>query len=1008
MRFILSFFLLGIVFLTTSSNAYAVSISGASWPTSGAATTGTTGLSLITGGTHVGSTDLPPGSTATGYITGANDSALTFRVEGTTVPLQTDNDYWVRYWVRPSRNATTLAADGSSTFVQSVVDSGTKLRSAFYLRNNGVTDGLGIAITEFLPGGATVGTFGSQFSGASATLPFNKWSEVTIHLHKDGKNGEYALYFNRTLVRLYQDIPTIQHTANFTVDASTDTITANAHSMVEGEAVTLTTTGTLPGGLATGTTYYVRNPTTNTFQLSATSGGSIIDITSTGTGTHTYNNGGLTLSALGSQWTMNFSAINGITWQVGGPIDTYTSSTITNTPLLDTFVQSTDWITKVLPATYNNLTYGGDFWQKTAGSLSATATTYCSGGTCPFRSRFVLSGSQSATATLTTNMDIGTLPYNSSGWATIVFPMLYVPSSGSLNIILNDTSGNQIYEVDIDGGYLKQNGANLTSWAAANRYFLALHLSNSGEVTYSLHDLTSDVTSRNFWSGQLASWTPQAIGRVKYVATRGTADMEVEGLAIARWLPLFGVDSLTASNANAVSPVLTIHNHIAAVIGPTHDYFTFPGGMYAFRSQNLPRLFAWGIVGRAGRTRDNFTNNVLPYMNYTRGAVMTFVDGGSINDIATIDSNEAARTTMVNQLTTQATQAITQLTSNQNRVWQTTMINRVQGTTYTTTERNAILDYDTALRTLHQSYPNVYFSDPAADIADHSTLFTAGDDTHFNAAGDITYATYMVTDFTSSNFTPSASNLGPTNLTNGSTIDDTTPTFTFITDDGDEDAVTYQLQIDTHADFSSPVVDHTSSSAGAGVTSYTATSSLSSGSYYWRVRVSDGTVTSNWVTANGGSVAFVISSLAPSNTSNSSAILTNTTPSAPVCEAQVPGAKTPWVYAAIPQTNNSILLYFTEAGDPVDKYVLEYGTKSGNYAYGAPNIGGKGTRTYLVKSLAPNTKYFFRVRGGNGCATGGWSNEIMAKTKPTVVSKKLSINSKKQTKPIKSSTPNKR
>lgn len=380
---------------------------------------------------------------------------------------------------------------------------------------------------------------------------------------------------------------------------------------------------------------------------------------------------------------------------------------------------------------------------------------------------------------------------------------------------------------------------------------------------------------------------------------------------------------------------------------------------------------------------------------------MTFIDGGSINDIATIDSNEATRTTMVAQLTAQANQAVTQLTSNLNRVWQTTMINRVQGTTYTTTERNAILDYDTALRTLHQSYPNVYFSDVAADIADPSTLFTAGDDTHFNAAGDITYATYMVTDFASANFTPSVSNLGPTNLTNGSTTNITTPTLTFISDDGDEDAVTYQVQIDTHADFSSPVVDHTSTSASAGLTNYTVTNALSSGSYYWRVRVSDGTTTSSWVTANGGSVAFVISSLTPSNTSNSSAVLTNNTTSAPVCEAQVPGARTPWLYAAIPQKNNSVLLYFSEAGDPVDKYVLEYGTKSGKYTYGATNIGGKGTRTYLVKSLAPNTKYYFRVRGGNGCATGNWSNEIMAKTKSTAVNRKLSLNSKKQTTPLK-------
>jgi cobalamin biosynthesis Mg chelatase CobN len=35
----------------------------------------------------------------------------------------------------------------------------------------------------------------------------------------------------------------------------------------------------------------------------------------------------------------------------------------------------------------------------------------------------------------------------------------------------------------------------------------------------------------------------------------------------------------------------------------------------------------------------------------------------------------------------------------------------------------------------------------------------------------------------------------------------------------------------------------------------------------------------------------------------------------------------------------------------------------------------------LVNSLQPNTKYYFKIRSGNGCATGNWSNEISAQTK---------------------------
>jgi hypothetical protein len=87
-------------------------------------------------------------------------------------------------------------------------------------------------------------------------------------------------------------------TAEFTA-ATTNTITSGAHGLQNGDAVVLTTTNTLPAGLATSTIYYVIEATANTFKLAATpppreyitgSGGvpDEIDITDTGTGTHTF------------------------------------------------------------------------------------------------------------------------------------------------------------------------------------------------------------------------------------------------------------------------------------------------------------------------------------------------------------------------------------------------------------------------------------------------------------------------------------------------------------------------------------------------------------------------------------------------------------------------------------------------------------------------------------------------------------------------------------------------
>ncbi len=67
-------------------------------------------------------------------------------------------------------------------------------------------------------------------------------------------------------------------------------ITWTSHGLNAGTPISLTTTGSLPGGLSPSTTYYLTsNPATatNTFSLSATSGGDGIIGTSNGSGTHT-------------------------------------------------------------------------------------------------------------------------------------------------------------------------------------------------------------------------------------------------------------------------------------------------------------------------------------------------------------------------------------------------------------------------------------------------------------------------------------------------------------------------------------------------------------------------------------------------------------------------------------------------------------------------------------------------------------------------------------------------
>lgn len=72
-------------------------------------------------------------------------------------------------------------------------------------------------------------------------------------------------------------------------NASPGVVTWNGHGLVAGQPVVFSTTGALPTGLTAGTIYYVVSGglTANTFSVAATPGGTAIDTSSAGSGTHT-------------------------------------------------------------------------------------------------------------------------------------------------------------------------------------------------------------------------------------------------------------------------------------------------------------------------------------------------------------------------------------------------------------------------------------------------------------------------------------------------------------------------------------------------------------------------------------------------------------------------------------------------------------------------------------------------------------------------------------------------
>lgn len=81
-------------------------------------------------------------------------------------------------------------------------------------------------------------------------------------------------------------------------------------------------------------------------------------------------------------------------------------------------------------------------------------------------------------------------------------------------------------------------------------------------------------------------------------------------------------------------------------------------------------------------------------------------------------------------------------------------------------------------------------------------------------------------------------------------------------------------------------------------------------------------------------------------------------------------------------TKDQATLYFTPVAGPVSYYYIAYGLSEGDERYGVwfPFGHYTGVISFTIEKLSPNTVYYFKVRGGNGCAPGSWSDWLKAKT----------------------------
>lgn len=145
--------------------------------------------------------------------------------------------------------------------------------------NHGLEDGDLVTVTQAaggaLPQGLTEGTvykiISSTSNGFKLTLP---GSTTVINILTNGTGSN--------TVRRAANVP-----VPFTVAISGDVITCKGHKLAVGDRIRVANTGgTLPGGMAADQNYVVLKATADAFQISKDS--RLVDITSIGTGTHTF------------------------------------------------------------------------------------------------------------------------------------------------------------------------------------------------------------------------------------------------------------------------------------------------------------------------------------------------------------------------------------------------------------------------------------------------------------------------------------------------------------------------------------------------------------------------------------------------------------------------------------------------------------------------------------------------------------------------------------------------
>jgi hypothetical protein len=220
-------------------------------------------------------TDNAHGATNGSYITIYYPGAAP-TVGGLTIPT---GEYVITYLsantytITVSGTATSTATGGGTVYISYQVNAGPEYA---------------VPLVGWGAGAWSSGTWGN--SGTS-TIALQLWNQMNY--------GQNLLYGPRGSPLYYWDANTGYQNTAFSVTLASPAVLTLGYSLVNGTAVTLTTTGWLPTGLIPGTVYYVINASGTTCNLSATYGGSAINTSGSQSGTQSIAVRGYPLASIG-------------------------------------------------------------------------------------------------------------------------------------------------------------------------------------------------------------------------------------------------------------------------------------------------------------------------------------------------------------------------------------------------------------------------------------------------------------------------------------------------------------------------------------------------------------------------------------------------------------------------------------------------------------------------------------------------------------------------------------